>query len=266
MRRLATVAIVLGASAAPAFARPVFVTLDRQDLESRAGADVSLVSLENNDDALYRLDVHGQYVNAASRAGGYLALPLSYITGDTKNAVLGNLEIGGIYVPDVDSPTTDLVLHAGVILPTAREQGAGAFVGIAGGYVRPTDLYQTLPETTTLRVGVSPLIRVTPTTTLRIDTGLDLDIDGGVDDNVSPALHINVGVGFAANETTSLAFELVTQTVILDEDTETNTVGAFALRFDADRVLPYVALVVPLDDGSSSVIDIALTLGLEGRL
>lgn len=265
MRAFVAAVVVLGASA-PALARPVFVTLDRQDLESRAGAEVSLVSLENNDDALYRLDVHGHYVNAATRAGGYLALPLSYITGDTKNAVLGNLEVGGIYVPDVGSATTDLVLHVGVLLPTAREQGAGAFVGVAGGYARPTDIYQTLPETTALRIGVSPLIRVSPTTTLRIDTGLDVDIDGGFEDNVSPALHINFGVGFRANETTSLAFELATQTFIYDDDTETNTVGALALRFDADRVLPYIALVVPIDDGSSSVIDIALTLGLEGRL
>ncbi len=265
MRSLAAALLVLGT--APASARPLFVTLDRQDLESRAGVELTYISPEMTDKALLRFDVHGHYVDETARAGGYVTLPMAYVTGDPGEGAVGNLELGGIYVPDLSaSTTTTLVLHGGVVLPTARDEGPGAFVGVAAGYVRPHDIYQTIPKTTTVRGGLATLIRGSDTVQVRFDGGVDVDVDGGAEDGVTPAVHVNAGVGFLVSETASLAFELATMTTFLDVDSETNAVGALAFRVDADRVLPYLAVVVPFDDQSSSLVDIAFAVGLDVRL
>jgi hypothetical protein len=132
--------------------------------------------------------------------------------------------------------------------------------------VRPHDLYQTLPKTTTLRLGLSPIMRASETVTVRLDAGFDVDVDGGFEDDLTPAVHLDAGVAFQVSDVTSFAFEIATQTVIVTDETETNTVGALSLRFDADRALPYLAAVVPFDDQSSSLVDIALAVGVDVRL
>jgi len=263
------VGIVLSAGSASA---TPFVQMDRQDSESRAGADLTYHLLNNdgpNSATLLRFEAHGQYVDPASGAGGYLQMPIAFLTGDGDSVTsVGNLELGGIFVIPGE---TKIVLHGGIALPTSREESDDAFVGVVAGYLRPHDLYATLPKTTTARLGVSPIFR-SGKAVARIDVGLDINVDGPNDNSdVEPALHINVGGGYMVSPTASINAELITMTIIGedingDTDSETVSVAALSARFWTGGFTPYAALLLPLDNEISAFIDAGLLIGAEGQL
>lgn len=105
----------------------------------------------------------------------------------------------------------------------------------------------------------------------RIDVGFDLNLDvQDSDDTADPVLHVNAGVGIDLG-TAAIMGELSNVYVFSDDEGDSlgdKTINVFAVsaRFVAGNAMPYVSLLVPLDDDSSEVIDLAVTLGVEARL
>lgn len=242
---------------------PGFVTMLRQDANSRAGADLTYFVLDSDSDTtLLRFDLHGHYVDPASGAGVYAQVPIAYATGggDSETA-LGGVELGGIYIPKLSSQDIGVVLRAGLTLPTASEDDAG-LIGLIATFMRPIDVYGQFPKSSTLRLGVSPIIR-SGQFFARADLGLDINVYVDEGDTLDPALVVDVGAGIdlggaaITGEITTLA--------ITGDDGESLTSAALSVR-GTGRVQPYGALLIPVDDDVSDTFDLGLLAGIEGRL
>jgi hypothetical protein len=248
-----------------------FVNIDRQDETSRAGGEFTYLVIDDdsvvNDITLMRFDAHGQYIDAASGAGGYLTIPIAYGSndGETETA-LGDVELGGIY--NIATGTdVGIVLHGGLLLPTADDDFDSAIVGGLSGQLRAHDLYQWIPKGTTLRLAASPTIK-SGKVFARLDVGVDLNIDNSSDDDADPGIHFNAGVGVWAGETVALTGELSTMTISDDNEGDDDSIAnlAFGARFFAGSVAPYLGLIFPLDDDVSDNIDFGITVGLDAAL
>ena len=110
-----------------------FVTIDRQDDSSRAGAELSYLFLNgNNSTTAMRFDVHGQYVSAMTGLGGYVSAPFGYISGGNQSdQALGDIEVGAIYALRMADPDKKLILHGGITLPTEKSSLNSAEIGAA---------------------------------------------------------------------------------------------------------------------------------------
>lgn len=196
----------------------------------------------------FGLTIGGHFMSA-SGLGGYLAVPLSYINidpvlfdGDSELAV-GNIEAGVAYSKWVRTNTA-VVFHGGLALPTADDDGPGAAQAYAS-VPRYGDLVQRVPNSTWLRLGVSPMGREGKLF-WRADFGLDLAIDddnGGGD--ISPILRLNVGGGVDLGSVTLLG-ELVTNIVDNDNGDDTASTLALGARFASGNLRPGVGLLFPL--------------------
>lgn len=266
------VSVVLLAATATAAAGP-FVNIHRFDGNSRAGAEMTYVDFDgNNDSTLLRFDLHGQYIDPGTHLGGYLQLPIGYVTGEnaagesSSDTALGNIEIGGIYIPQLQSQTMALVLHGGITLPTAPDDGS-ALVGTFAGLLRVHDLYQTLPKGTTIRLGASPMF-YSGNVYGRIDIGVDINIDNADNEKADPAVHFNVGGGVWATPEIALTLEVSSLTVIDDQDNDDDNLvnGTLGMRYNAGSVAPYVGITVPLDDDISDIINLGLTIGIDAKI
>src|SRR5689334_17231486 len=102
-----------------------FVTIDRQDETSRVGVEGSKLLLSSGQTTQLRFDVHGQWLDPGSGAGVYLSAPVSYASaGDSESGrqtALGDIELGGTYLPRVMESNVAIVVHAGLTLPTQDE-------------------------------------------------------------------------------------------------------------------------------------------------
>ena len=255
------VALCLAAPAA--MADPGFLTLDRMDFESRAGGEFSYISVDANDVTSLRFDLHGHYV-VPSGFGGYAALPISYLEiGNNSETAIGNIELGGIFVPHMASPNFSLVLHGGVTLPTAGDSADSIVTNAVAIVARITDVALIIPEGFTLRLGASPLFR-SGMFFGRIDGGLDLNLSAQ-GDNADPLVRFNLGGGLDLG-TVSLTGEfaiLISTEDNLNDNTAT-TLGV-GVRGHAGKVQPYGGIVVPLDDEYENI-DFVVTLGLDVAL
>ena len=249
---------------------PGFVQIDRYDATSVAGGDLTYIALDGSDDTVVRFQLGGRFVDPASRFGGYINLPITYASGNNQSLTgIGNLEVGGLMIPKLGSGSTTLALHAGITLPTGSD-GDDAFANLFGAFARPQDLYLALPGATTVRIGASPMFR-SGNVFGRIDLGLDINLDvKGSDEKANPLMHLNAGVGVDLG-TVALMGELSNVYVFSGDqggDIILSPINVFAIsaRMHSGRAMPYVSLVVPLDDDSGEVIDFGLTLGVEARL
>lgn len=249
----ALLASVLAPGAALASPDTTFdpLSMDRQTFRSTVNVDFGYEFWDDppllDNIAVFGLTIAGQYV-APSGIGAYAALPLSYINidpilveGDSELA-LGNIEAGAVYAKQV-RPSTILVFHAGLALPTADDDGPGAFQAYAS-VPRYGDLVQRWPNSTWLRFGFSPMGREGKLF-WRADVGLDLALDddnGG--DSISPVLRLNIGGGVDLGSV-SLLGELVTNIVDSsgDDTASTFTLGA---RFASGNLRPGVGLLFPI--------------------
>jgi hypothetical protein len=190
--------------------------------------------------------------------GGYLAIPLTHLDFevpfllDDRELALGNIELGGMWAQSFGQ--TDLVLHGGIALPTADDDGVGAFQAY-GSVPRYGDLVQRVPDSTWLRLGASPMGR-SGALFWRFDVGLDLAIDDDTNAEISPVVHLNVGGGFDLG-TAQLLVELVNVFIDpaqdnVDRSSSTLTLGA---RFDAGTVKPGVGLLLPLGFDQDDLVD-----------
>ncbi|HEY5947032.1 MAG TPA: hypothetical protein VIV40_16120 [Kofleriaceae bacterium] len=242
---------------------PGFVDILRQDANSRAGGELTYFFIDGGDATLWRVDLHGHYVDPNSGFGGYAQIPITHVDdNNNSDTVLGGLEVGGLYIPKLSTPNVGLVLRAGLALPTVDNDDS-ALIGFLSSYMRPTDLYSQLPRAASLLLSASPMIR-SGNFFARIDLGLDLNVYVDQGDTVDPGLLVNVGAGFDAG-TAAIMGELSTL-VVTGDNGDSLTSAALSVRFDAGSVQPYLALLLPVDNDVSDIFDAAIVVGIEGRL
>ncbi len=256
-----------------------FHTVDRFTPETTFGIEVGLAPWDSDGlqaiDTIVGLDVGGHFVSTTG-AGGYAVLPLTLIStedsflgdGETES-MIGNIEVGGLYATAIN-PSLDLVAHLGVALPTASDDDLIDSFQPYGSMPRYGDLVQRWPNSTWLRLGVSPMGTAGPVF-WRADLGLDLMLDDDDDTgaDISPVLRVNVagGVDFGKGEAT---IELATN--IVDDnggnDDETASTLAIGGRFDGGNVFPGLALVLPLgfEDPVDAYVDFMIAFSLMVRL
>ncbi len=264
-------AVALAQPAPDAATSPGFVQIDRYDATSVVGGDFTYVSLDEGDDVtLLRFQFGGRFVDPVSRFGGYVNLPISYASANDQSFTgIGNLEVGGLMLPRLGDGSTRLALHAGITLPTGSD-GDDSAANLASALARPQDIVLAFPGATTIRVGASPMFR-NGNVFGRLDVGLDVNLDvKNSSEEVDPIMHINAGVGVDLG-TVALMGELSNVYVFSDDDGDSlgdKMINVFAIsaRMHSGRAMPYVSLVVPLDDDSTEAINFGLTLGIEARL
>ena len=280
--RLAAVTLAVLLAPALAVAEPgadrVFdpLTMDRHTPTSTVAIDFGYEQWDEpptvNDIKVFGLTIGGHYVSP-SGFGGYLAVPLSYVSIDSllfddSELSIGNIEAGFQYAKWFRGDTA-LVFHAGLALPTADDDGAGSFQAYAS-VPRYGDLVQRWPDSTWLRVGLSPMGRQGKLF-WRADLGIDLAID---DDNnagdIAPVFRVNLGGGVDLGGAQLLG-ELVTDVIDSnggDDSASTLTLGA---RFASGNLRPGVGLLFPLgfenqNGQQNEYLDFALILSLAVHL
>jgi len=245
-----------------------FVTIDRQDDSSRAGAELSYLFLNgNNSGTALRFDVHGQYVSAMTGLGGYISAPFGYVSGGGQSdEALGDIEVGAIYALRMADPDKKLILHGGITLPTEKSSLTSAEIGAATFSPRLADFYQAIPEGTSLRLGISPTVR-SGQLFARADFGIDLNLSNAGTDTENTVLRFQFGAGVDFGQA-SLMLE---STNLYATGRNGNgggwiNTGALSARFDTGGVYPYGALVLGLDDDVRAIMHEAITVGLEGKI
>jgi hypothetical protein len=264
MTRLFSILAIVAAST-PAAAGPGFITLDRQDGSSFGGGELSYFFLDADNATALRFDLHGQYVDPASGFGGYLAVPIGHFSVDDPlfdidATGVGNISLGGIYVPRMRSRDFGMIVHAGLTAPTASDNAEDSLAVLATGSARLADYYLGIPEGVVMRFGVSPLFR-SGQVFARIDAGADIVLSAAGTDP-DPLLRLDAGIGIdlgSAALTGELANIFYTGE---GSDDDALTTLAIGFRGYAGTVAPYAALVFPLDDEFDGI-DAIVTVGLD---
>jgi hypothetical protein len=178
---------------------------------------------------------------------------------------LGNLELGVIYSPRVNQSGTGVILRAGITLPTG-ESGTEAAVGTVANFAALSDVDNSLPRATTLKLGVSPVFRA-GAVFARLDFGLDWNFDAK-DAVVGKVIHFDAGLGAEFGQF-AVMFESANATLFSDQmgrDSNTIDVLGVSARFTSGQVSPYLGVVIPLDDDLSGILSVAVTAGAQFRL
>ena len=245
-----------------------FVTIDRQDDSSRAGAELSyLILAGNNSGTAMRFDVHGQYVDPTSGIGGYVSVPFGYISGGNQSdQALGDIEAGAIYAVRMANPNTKLILHGGITLHHRESSVNSAEIGAVTFSSRLSDFYQVIPEGTSLRLGVSPIIHQGQLFA-RADFGIDANLSDAQSDTENTVLRFQFGAGVDFGQA-SLMLESTNLYATGKNGSSGGWIntGALSARFDAGSVYPYGALVLGLDDDVRTIMHEAITVGVEGKI
>jgi len=277
MMRIPAVVVALFVPVVAAADPDHFVTMDRQDGSSRAGVEVSKLFYDSGngigttDISGLRFDLHGQYVTP-NAIGVYVNVPIGHASGGGQSYTsFGDMEVGGIFIPQLTSSNVKLVLHGGITLPTQSKDQNNETASALTLYPRITDLYLVVPEGLSLRLGVSPIIK-SGQVFFRADLGFDANLSAaqGTGD-VKNIVHANVGVGLDLGVA---AVMLESANVYVTGNNNTNgtfgdswlNTGAISARFDGGSVYPYAAIVFGLDHDVHSIMNEAITVGLEGRL
>lgn len=257
------------------------LTMDRHTPTSKLDVDFSYVAYDepdNLDFTVIGFSIAGQYVSPRG-FGGYLSLPLSYLATEGRldippfppivtsesELVLGNFELGGLYSKYLTAHSA-IVLHAGLALPTANDDNGLPRLQSLASSPRYGDLVQRVPDSTWLRLGVSPMGRAGKLF-WRIDVGADLALDEETSD-LSPLFRFNVGGGLDL-QSAHLLVELVTNVADDDNDDGSDEVAstlAFGARFISGNLRPGIALLVPLDFEQGLEPEFAIAASLAARL
>ncbi|HSK05494.1 MAG TPA: hypothetical protein VK932_29810 [Kofleriaceae bacterium] len=248
------------------------LTMDSHTPVSTLNVDFAYVAYEeppNADITVMGFTLSGQYVTPQG-FGGYLSLPLSYLSGqnvllglaDDSELAIGNLELGGLWSKYLTAHAA-IVLHAGFALPTAADEGIAFFQSLASS-PRYGNLVQRVPNSSWFRMGVSPMGRAGKLF-WRADVGLDLALEED-DSDLSPIFRINVGGGIDLGSA-HLLVELVTNVVDDGRDDDSASTLAIGARFLSGNLRPGFGLLIPIDfDGLLFEPDFAITASLAVRL
>jgi hypothetical protein len=276
---LAVAAIAGAGTGVPALAHgpdAIFdpLTMDRHTPESKLDVDFAFVKYDEPDNVdltVLGFSIGGQYVTPTG-LGGYLSLPLSFISYDDSLLIddselaLGNVELGGLY-SQYFSPHAAIVLHAGVALPTASDDGVASFQPLASS-PRYGDYVQRVTNSSWLRLGVSPMGR-SGRLFWRADVGIDLALEEEDAIEYSPIFRINIGGGLDLGSA-HLLVELVTNIVDDDNNRLEDEIGstlALGARFLSGNVRPGIGVILPVEfEGLLIDPDFAIVASLTARL
>src|SRR5262245_47701962 len=120
---MVAVALVAVVGSARAEDDAAFVTLDRVDGVSRAGVEMSYVTLDPIGDDVQRsglrFEAHAQSVSARTGWGMYESIPVGVVraSGSTDGA-LGDVDVGGLYFARLD-PQLAIATRLGITLPSS---------------------------------------------------------------------------------------------------------------------------------------------------
>lgn len=231
-------------------ALPSFATLDRADSRTKAGLDVGLAL---GDASAQRFDLHGQYVTGTG-LGAYLSLPLAHASAGTG---LGNLDLGAVF-----ALRNLLTLRAGIVLPTASDDGSAA--NITAGWVRLADAVQAANELTALRLSASPMFR-SGTLFARADLGADIVLKHPTGTSGRPVLRGNLGGGWDGGVvvvTAELVNNIFTDSGRSVGDRFQHSFAASA-RLRIGNVEPSVAYIYGLDKVARDSYSAMLLVGLQ---
>jgi hypothetical protein len=179
-----------------------FMTLVRADRHSKLGLQAGLHIYDDLDDVFgLRTELYGQAVGnlrGGGTIGGYAHVALAFLFGedalgnDRNEAAIHGVELGGFYVTGLGRGT-DLVLHAGVSLPTASGGAGEGFALRLLGLERNVDLVNSAQDTTALKLGVTLHTLLGRSGFLQGDVAVDLELDAPGDND--QLLHANLGLG-----------------------------------------------------------------------
>ena len=243
---------------------PGFALIERLDGNSWAGGDITYLVLDGDADTpVMRVSLHGRYVHPRRRLGGYVELPLAIETGSGDDtAGIGNIEVGGLFLPRFTSTDFGMTVRLGLTLPTGNEDRSG-LLNLLATQVRPDDLYLALPHATSLRFGASPTWRFGRMYG-KLAIGVDVNIDQSGPTDADTVFRLGFGIG-ADFETVAITAEF-SNVFPTNDDADALSVGALGARFATGTLRPYAALLVPLEDDTQSVYQVAITGGLEVAL
>jgi hypothetical protein len=252
-----------------------FATLDRQDAATRVGVSMGTVfyredgfAAESEPSLGLRFDAFAQFVSSGG-LGGYVTLPFSRVLLDaeTDRGGLGNLEIGAVYA--LLARRGGLVLRAGMTLPTVEGRGEDAEAALDVGSARIADLVLAAPESSWLRLSISPFFRH-DVLFLRGDLGVDAPLREPEDRIYRRVVRYNVGAGLL---TGALAFsvELANTGVptVEEEDEEEHRIlrsAALSARFVKKSAQPSVSLIFPVDEELAERVSFVLLVELRSLL
>jgi len=214
----------------------------------------------NTDLTVAGITVGGQFLGRTGM-GGYVNVPLSYVSTDgnifgqdlhDSDLMLGNIEGGGVFTKWFN-PDTSMVFHLGIALPTADDDGLLSGLQDLANSPRYADFVLRDPNTTWLRLGVSPMGR-SNNFLWRVDAGLDLAVN---DDNpdafqYSPVLHLSIGGGFDLGGATLLA-ELVNLVLDNAQGDDTSSTLSIGARFNSGKLSPGIGLILPIGFDNSGI-------------
>jgi hypothetical protein len=251
-----------------------FHGVDRFTPRSTFGAALAYEAWDDNGftDAptVLGFDVGGHYLTPAGY-GGYLVVPLSYlsvdsvISADDSVMALGNLDLGGLVTRRVRG--IDVLGRVGLVLPTADDDGIEALQVLAS-VPRYGDLVQRAPDSSWLRLSGSAM-GTRGALFWRGDVGLDLVLDEGDlgSGDLAPIFRLNLAGGIDLGAT-DVTVELATN--VGDDDSvatdNTNTTLTLGARYDAGGVQPGLALLVPLGFDDQEDLKFALAVSLAWAL
>jgi hypothetical protein len=234
-------------------AAAAFATMDDTGDGSKLDAELGLgfASGEDSDDVAARLDLHGQFV-AAHGFGAYVGVAATSYVSDQANQSfdsVGNFQLGAMHRTRL-APAVDVGVRAGFILPTGS--GDRDIVGHQVGTVilRPSDAATAVPDSTWLRLGVSPTYRA-GSLFVRADLGVDLPMASGGDEmDLDVIGRGNLGVGFVQGGFAASA-ELQNVAAFDDEDGGSDWIhtAALSMRGVGRTFSPFFTVSSPLDDG-----------------
>lgn len=242
-----------------------FLTLDRVDGVSRAGVELSYISVDSDDTLTpVRLGLWGQYV-APSGVGGFGALDLSYLgtDGDSETAI-GNLEVGALYAANLAS--IQGVGRASILLPTAGDELGEFVTNFVGIGSRITDLTHAYPNSTWLRLSASPIVR-RPNFLLRADLGIDIALHVEDDEDIDPIAHGNLAAAYVQGPH-QLGAEFVTLFSTGSDDNERLHSLGVSYRGTFGELSPFGGVSFPFASGDGSdddLGDFAITGGVSSR-
>ena len=251
--------LLLSATASADVAIPTFATMDRLDGESKIIPSIGYTRFDTEGDdsvTAQNLDLHAHYV-APQGMGGYLQISAGRASfGDETEAGLNNLELGGLYQLQGSVP---VIFRAGLAIDTSDEDGA-----FVGAYWRITDIMANFPDTTSVRVSASPMIR-SGIGFFRADVGVDVPIDAPEDNDVEdPFVRLNVGGGVESGGFAVMG-ELATigLTGEVDEGDRFLHTAAVTGRYMGPQVRPSLSLVLPLDETLREFLSLSIQVGVE---
>jgi hypothetical protein len=174
-----------------------FTTLDPQQVSTQAGANVSLVVVDDRGsdlDSIVRADLLAElgFVDFSI----YAALPAFFtLAGNPSKATIGNLEVGGAHRWSAGDGLS-IVSHLGLVTPTASSNNKAVQVALAGSSGDIADLYvNSLPSTWGIRVAASPRLDY-GALFMQGDLGFDFLFPNHASDEVG--MRTSIGAGLSA--------------------------------------------------------------------